>query len=99
MDKKSFVIRNYHGLSVKLPALAIKTKEGLKNNPLKFIPAAIPVSDAALATLIKNNQEAYANWKSGGAPEELLFIAERVSFRVSCYFKNPSINSRQEPFS
>ena len=77
MDKKSFVIRNYHKFEVKLPAFAIKTKQGMKNNPLKFLPAAIPVGDAALAILIKNDQEAYANWKSGGHPEELLFIADR----------------------
>ena len=77
MDKKSFVIRNYHKFLVKLPAFAIKTKQGMKNNPLKFIPASIPVGYAALGVLITNDQEAYANWKAGGAPEELLFNTAR----------------------
>ena len=77
MDKKSFVLRNYHGFLVKLPAFAIKTKQGMKNNPLKFIPASIPVGYTALGLLITNDQEAYANWKAGGAPEELLFNTAR----------------------
>ncbi len=77
MDKKSFVLRNYHGFLVKLPAFAIKTKQGMKNNPLKFIPASIPVGYVALGLLITNDQETYANWKAGGAPEELLFNTAR----------------------
>ena len=77
MDKKSFVLRNYHGFLVKLPAFAFKTKQGMKNNPLKFIPANIPFGDAALTQLIKNDQEAYANWKAGGEPEHLLFDTAR----------------------
>ena len=47
MDKKSFVLRNYHGFLVKLPAFAIKTKQGMKNNRGKFAPADIPVGEAA----------------------------------------------------
>ena len=77
MDKKSYVLRNYHGLELKLPAFALKTKQGMKNNPTKFIPANIPVGDAALAILIKNDEEAYANWRAGGQPELLLFVAAR----------------------
>ncbi len=65
MDKKSYLLRNYHGLELKLPAFAFKTKQGMKNNPTTFIPANIPVGDAAFATLIKNDEEAYANWRAG----------------------------------
>ena len=73
------VLRNYHGFDTALPAFAIKTNQGLKNNPGKFPPAGIPIMYAAMAILIANDQTAYADWKAGGPAEELLFNTARAN--------------------
>jgi hypothetical protein len=77
MKKTSLVLRNYHAFDTALPAFAIKTNQGLKNNPGKFPPAGIPIVYAAMATLISEDQSTYADWKAGGLPEELLFNTAR----------------------